>query len=146
METFIRKTNDDIKTINIFCSFLAGVNLMAVVGFDVVFSSAIKYMVICGIGGALFLIVSLRKKYFYLDKILIEDGNIVFKTRILFLTHKTICQVENITITRTYYSLVLRCYKPDRSYETRKFKLSSSNWKNLDSLERLIMNSKSGLR
>ncbi len=141
MKTFIRNSDHDIKSVDIFFTFLAGMNVMGIVSLTVMFNAINQYLLLCLIGGILLCIISLRKKIFYLKEITIENCNLVFKTNFLFLSHKYICKVEHIQATRTYYSLIVRCYKPGVGYKTRKFKLSSSKWKNLDKLEKLIISS-----
>ncbi|NME72145.1 hypothetical protein [Flammeovirga aprica] len=142
MQAYIRNTNHTINRFDLICSFLLGVNIMGVIGMQFFLDSTLSYLLFCGLGGILFLLISLSKRYIFLKQVTVQNTQLVFKTHILFLSYKYSCQIENIKITRTYYSLVLRCNRPNKGEEIKKFKLSSSNWKELEDLERLILSSK----
>ncbi|KXX66828.1 hypothetical protein [Flammeovirga sp. SJP92] len=144
METFKRNRDHDIKNVDIVCSFLAGMNIIGIIGLKLVFSSLVTYLLICITGGSIFFLFNLRKRHIYLKQITIEDGNLVFKTNFLFLSYSRYYQIEDVKVSRTYYSLILRCYKSGEYHKKKKFKLSSRNWKDLEDLEKILLTSKLG--
>lgn len=142
MDVFKRNSNHDVKNIDLLCSFLAGMNIVGIFVFNIIFSSIITYFLICIIGGSLLSSYLIKKKYIYLSQISIQNDQLIFEKKKLFVTQKYSFDIDKVKMSRTYYSLILRCYQSDD--KKKQFKISSREWSDIETIERLIMNAKYG--
>ncbi|MBD0404310.1 hypothetical protein [Flammeovirga sp. EKP202] len=77
-----------------------------------------------------------------MSQISIQNDQLIFEKKKLFVTQKYSFDIDKVKMSRTYYSLILRCYQSDD--KKKQFKISSREWSDIETIERLIMNAKYG--